>query len=359
MKILSLFSITACLSTATLMADFSYQQNSKITGGAIAGAMRVAGAFSSKAREPMAATILVKGHRMAHLNADTAQIIDLDKETITSVNYAKKTYSVMTFEQMKQMMQEMADRMGQKTDDADVNFKANVRETGQSKVVGGLNAKEVILTMTMEGTDKKSGQQGAMNILSDMWLAPDIPGYAEVRDFHRLMATKIGWTPGQNFGAMMGRNGNGMGKGMADMAKEMAKLDGVPVLQVMTVNAQGTGDPAGQSGAGGARSENPRSENPPQNSDAASQSAAAEALGRLGRLGGFGGLGRKKKDADSNNQPTPSSQSQGNTNAASGALMEITTESSGFSSAPVDASKLEVPAGFKEVEPEMGRRGRR
>jgi hypothetical protein len=146
---------------------------------------------------------------------------------------------------------------------------------------------------------------------------------------------------------------------MADMAKEMAKLDGVPVLQVMTVNAQGTGDPAGQSGAGGARSENPRSENPPQNSDAASQSAAAEALGRLGRLGGFGGLGRKKKDADSNNQPTPSSQSQGNTNAASGALMEITTESSGFSSAPVDASKLEVPAGFKEVEPEMGRRGRR
>ena len=334
MKILSLLSFLACCSTATLMADFSYQQNSKVTGGALAGAMRVAGAFSSKAREPMTTTIMVKGHRMAHMSADTAQIIDLDKETITSVNFAKKTYSVMTFEQMKQMMQDMADRVGQKTNDADVNFKANLRETGQSKMVAGLNAKEVVLTMTMEGADKKSGQQGAMNIISDMWLAPNIPGYGEVRDFHRLMATKIGWTPGQNFGAMMGRNGNAMGKGMADMAKEAAKLDGVPVQQVMTMTGESTGDP------GSARA-------PAQNND----TAAADALGRLGRIGGFGGLGRKKKDADSTSQPGAAS--------SSGALMEITTESSGFSSAPVDGSKFDIPSGFKEIEPEASRRGKR
>ena len=328
------------------MADFSYQQSSKITGGALAGAMRVAGAFSSKAREPMSSSIAVKGHRMAHGNADTAQIVDLDKETITTVNYAKRTYSVMTFEQMRQMMRDMADRMGQKTDDADINFKANVRETGQSKVVSGLNAREVVLTLTMEGTDKKSGQQGAMNMITDMWLAPDVPGYGEVRDFHRLMATKIGWTPGQNFGAMMAGKGNGMTKGMADMAKEMAKLDGVPVQQVMTIG--GSGSEPGSSGS--VRPERA----PAQNSDADSQSAAADALGRLGRLGGFGGMGRKKKDADS------STQSQGNSNASSpGALMEITTESSNFSSAPLDPSKLEVPAGFKEVEAEMGRRGKR
>ena len=33
--------------------------------------------------------------------------------------------------------------------------------------------------------------------------------------------------------------------------------------------------------------------------------------------------------------------------------MEMTTELSGFSSAPVDAAKLEVPTGFKQVESEM------
>jgi hypothetical protein len=34
-------------------------------------------------------------------------------------------------------------------------------------------------------------------------------------------------------------------------------------------------------------------------------------------------------------------------------------EISGFSSAPVDASKFEVPAGFKQVEPDSMQRRRR
>lgn len=304
--------------------------------------MRVAGVFSSKAREPISSTVLLKGHRMAHLSRDTAQIIDVDKETITSIDFAKKTYSAMTFEQMKEMMQQAADRMGRKQNDADVNFKASVRETGQSKVVSGLNAKEVILTLTMEGTDKKTGDQGAMNVISDMWLAPDIPGYQEVRDFHRLMSTKIAWAPGQSFGAMMGRGD--MAKGMADLAKEMAKLQGVPVLQVMTM----TGSATPQAGA-------ERSSNPPPASDTASQGGAAEALGRLGRLGGIGGFGRKKKDQDASSQAPANNSSA----SAPGALMEITTESSGFSSAPVDESKFEIPAGFQQVDPQANRRGRR
>lgn len=304
--------------------------------------MRLAGAFSSKAREPISSTVFVKGHRMAHLNQSTAQIIDVDKETITSIDFAKKTYSVMTFEQMKQMMQQAAERMGQKQNDADVNFKASVRETGQSKVVSGLNTKEVILTLTMEGTDKKTGDQGAMNVVSDMWLAPDIPGYHEVRDLQRLMATKIAWAPGQSFGSMMGRGD--MAKGMADLGKEMAKLDGVPVLQVMSMTGSGTP----QSGAD-------RPSNPPPSNDSASQGGAAETLGRLGRLGGIGGFGRKKKDQDANAQTSSNNGSAG----APGTLMEITTESSGFSSAAVDPSKFEVPAGFQQVDPEVNRRGRR
>ncbi len=40
---------------------------------------------------------------------------------------------------------------------------------------------------------------------------------------------------------------------------------------------------------------------------------------------------------------------------SSGALMEITSEMSNFSSAPVDPSRFAVPAGFKQVESEMNR----
>ena len=39
-------------------------------------------------------------------------------------------------------------------------------------------------------------------------------------------------------------------------------------------------------------------------------------------------------------------------NGAAGVLMEMTTEMSGFN-ASVDASKMEVPAGFKQVESDM------
>jgi hypothetical protein len=39
--------------------------------------------------------------------------------------------------------------------------------------------------------------------------------------------------------------------------------------------------------------------------------------------------------------------------------MEITMEMGGFSSAAVDPSKFEIPAGFKQVEPEAGQHRRR
>jgi hypothetical protein len=35
--------------------------------------------------------------------------------------------------------------------------------------------------------------------------------------------------------------------------------------------------------------------------------------------------------------------------------MEMTTELTSFSSAPVDGSKLQVPAGFKQVEHDMAK----
>ena len=65
-------------------------------------------------------------------------------------------------------------------------------------------------------------------------------------------------------------------------------------------------------------------------------------------LGGLGGLGRsKKKEEPKQEQPAAQPSS------APGVLMEMTTEMSGFSSGPVDSSKFQVPAGFKQVESEI------
>src|SRR5947207_4318846 len=90
---------------ACLLADFSYEQSTKMTGGSMMGMMKLAGAFSKQAREPIQATVSVKGNRMVHGYKDRATVIDLDSETITEINFQKKQYSVMTFAEMTQAME--------------------------------------------------------------------------------------------------------------------------------------------------------------------------------------------------------------------------------------------------------------
>jgi hypothetical protein len=329
-----LFAMTA----STLPADFSYEQNSRITGGMIAGAMKVAAVFSKQAREPIHALVAVKGDRMVHLSSTHGSIIDLDKETITSVDFQKKTWSVMTFAEMEQAMKQMAAKMKEKQSDADMKFKVSVNPTGQTKDISGLNTKEMIMKLEMEMTDQKNGQQGSMIITTDMWLAPKVAGYDEVQQFYRKMSGKISWMPGQ-----MGMGRPDVAKGMSEVTKEVGKLDGMPVYETVRMGGDGT---QGQAAAPG--------EQPKQQAQQEKPSAGA-ALGSA--LGGRFGLGRKKKPAEEQQQaPPPDAQQQGQGNA--GLLLEMVTETSNFSAVPVDPAKFEMPAGFKQVKPEMRGGGR-
>src|SRR5512141_3082787 len=151
----SRMAIGVALAVAPLVADFSYEQTTRITGGAMAGMMRVAGVFSKTAREPIKQTVIVKGDRMVMLGPDTAHITDLGKETITDINFKNKTYSVITFVQMRQAMAQLQEKMKSQKDPegadrADLDFKASVKETGQTKVISGLTTKEVIMILEMQ-----------------------------------------------------------------------------------------------------------------------------------------------------------------------------------------------------------------
>ena len=330
---------------AALLADFSYDQTTKMTGGAMMGMMRLAGAFSKQVREPIQGSVSVKGNKMVHTTRDHAELIDLDSETITSIDYSKKTYSVMTFAEMAQMMEQATQKMKEKKADAD--FKVSLKSTGNSKQISGYDAKEMLMTFTMEATDQKTGQKGGMLVTSDMWIASQVAGYDEIRAFHKKMAAKLAWTPGG--GAMMAGNPE-IGRGMSEIYKEAAKLDGMPVLQVVKMAPTDAEGKPLQAPAG---------------SDSSSQQskpkADAPSIGSVlgGRLGGFGGLGRKKKQAEETKKEEPapeaSSQPSGSTDAS---LIEMTTEMSGFSSASVDGSKFAVPSGFKKVDSPAARQSR-
>ena len=323
------------LAASTAFADFTYQETTKITGGALISAMKVAGVFSKQARqmgEPMQSTVAVKGDRLVHRSKIHASVIDLASQTITSIDLEKKTYSVMTFEEMKQALEQMAQKMQQKkADQPDLKYKVSVDKTGKTKQINGFEAKEMILKMEMEGTDKKSGQSGSMVVTADTWIAPSVPGYAEVREFYKKMAEKIHWTPS---GGMFATRPD-VAEGMAEVYKESAKLDGMPVFQTMTMGGEGTA-PVDASSAPAAQQQ-PQAERP----------SIGGALG--GALGGKFGLGRKKNQ----DPPAQAPASSGGTASASGVLIEMTTEMNDFSSNAVDASLFEIPAGFKKVDSEF------
>jgi hypothetical protein len=320
-----------------LFADFSYLETTRITGGALMSAMKFAGVFSKQARqanEPIQTTVAVKGDRMVHRSSLHATVIDLASQTITSIDMQKKTYSVMTFDEMKQMLQQMSEKMNQNKNQGEMKFSVSAQNTGKTKQIAGLEAKELVLKLTMAGTDQQSGQRGSMVITADSWIAPQAPGYAEVRDFQRRMAEKLNWTPGGNMFA----NRPDVQQGMAEVYKESAKLDGMPVFQTTVMGGEGT--------APVDRSDQPQSTQAQQQSDKPSVSSA---VGNA--LGGRFGLGRKKPQDQQAQQPA----SQGNTPSGPAVLIEMTTEMSGFSAGPVDPSQFDVPSGIKKVESELKR----
>jgi hypothetical protein len=126
----------------------------------------------------------------------------------------------------------------------------------------------------------------------------------------------------------------GTAEGMARLAKEASKLEGVPLVQVTRMTGLGMGLPDVDMPSGA------------EVTGAAAESAVGGALGRLGRFGGFG---RRKKQEE---PPAPKKAEEPRKGEPS-VLLEMTSESSNFSTAAVDAGKFAIPAGFKEVEHEM------
>jgi hypothetical protein len=341
--------------SASLHADFTYTETSQITGGSMLGLMKMAGAFSRQARQagdPIVSTVAIKGNRMAHINPTSTQIIDLDAETITTIDPLKRQCTVMTFEQMKQQIAAAAAKMkeqqqkteattSQQASTTDVKFQIHVRKTGQAKDVSGLNTSESILTMNMDATDKSSGQTGSLAITNDMWLAPEVPGYDEVKEFYRKYAVKMGTVFSSAINPAMLAQYQGAGKGMAEMTEEMSRLKGTPVLQVMRMGTTTDGTPLA------AASEAPLPPPPagpamPSAGDVAKQSVSSALNSKLGGFG-LGGFGKKKAD------PPPADPAPATAQPTSSVLMETNTQMGGFSRTVNEAS-FAVPAGFKLVQ---------
>jgi hypothetical protein len=360
----TLFVLALALPVTLHASDYTYQQTTQITGGSLLHMMKTVGVFSSQARhmgDPIVSTIYLKDNRLANVSAESIEIIDLDKETITNIDVQKKTYTVMTFEQMRQaignaraqLQQQAAQQPAQQptsppanTDAQNVkmSFDVKVRNTGAQKEISGLQSSESILTLMLNATDTQTDQSGSMAVTNDMWMVPAIPGYDQVGDFYKRFAAKVSDATvglGFDFSTMLAQN-PAAGQALSDMAGEMQKLSGVPIMQVMRMGTTVNGQPLP------AASEALLPPDPSPAAPSAGQVAKAGMSSAIAsRLGGFG-FGKKKSSppdntADQNTAAAPSQPS-------SAILMETQISTSNFSSAPVDPSHFDIPAGYKLVQ---------
>ena len=340
--------------------DYTYQETTQITGGSLLKMMHTVGVFSSQARhmgDPIVSTIYLKDNRLANVSADEIQIIDLDKETITQIDVQKKTYTVMTFDQMKQAIENARQQMKEEAakqpqqpqpapdpnaQDVKMSFDVKVRKTGAEKEISGLNSSEAILTMTMTATNTQTQQSGNMAITNDMWMVPEVPGYDQVRDFYKRFAAKMADATvglGYDFSKVLAQN-PGANQALGDMTKEMQKLDGVPIMQIMRMGTTANGQPLP------AASESPSTPEPagPSAGDVAKAGMSSMISSHVP---GFGGFGKKKQS----NPPPDQSANQAAAQPQSAILMETKITTSNFSSAPVDPSHFDIPKGYVQVAP--------
>jgi hypothetical protein len=388
-------------------ADASYQETSQVTGGAMVDQLKsisFLGKTMSNAFAPITTTTMVHGNQKAVVSKDSTEITDLDKETITRIDTAHKTYTVMTFAQMRQAINEMPKQMEQAQQkmkeaqaqqaqqpqpksDLKTTFDVSAKNTGVTKTVNGLTAQEQVVTMQMHVTDPNAPPSEAVNsvtyvVTTDSWIAPDPPEVKEIQDFDLRMVQKLMAgvdtaafqeqmtqmrQMGQNSGlAQMFGAKPGSAEAMAQMGKEMAKLKGTRVMEVTRMGGSGTGPTAAQNTAQTAPAAAPANGSGSVAgqvaTDTAAQTGAAEAsrMGVLGSALGSSALGafhRKKAAAPAATPAATADGTQtttdGNQTTTSAVLMEMTMQKANFSQDAVPSSAFQVPAGFKKVESAM------
>jgi hypothetical protein len=367
------------LATRLSYADASYEETSQITGGSMMAPLKSISFLSKSMRDafaPITTTTMIHGNQKAVVGKDSTEIIDLDKETVTRIDNVHKTYTVMTFAQMRQAFEQMPKQIQQAQDqakqepqaqqpksDVKTSFDVSVKNTGTTKQVNGFTAQEQIVTLQMHATDPNAPPTDAVNsvtyvITTDAWITPDPPEVKEIQDFDKRYGQKLMegvdlsafkaqmtqmQTSSQNPGmSQMFAGKPGSAEAMAEMGKEMAKLQGTRVMEVTRMGGSGTGPGAAQ--------------NPAQTSDSAPAatppSSNGSMAGMLGSaLGGsaLGGFHRKKTPPPSDSTTTTTTASDG-TQTTSAVLMEMTLQKSNFSQAPVSSSSFEIPSGFKKID---------
>ncbi|MFQ5632813.1 MAG: hypothetical protein ACE5I1_28930, partial [bacterium] len=268
----------------------------------------------------------------------TSQIIDLERELFITIDYKKKKYTEMTFEEWKEMMKSglsgmlqgdredkpVSDQPEQEKPEVTLKFDIKVDRPGDAKKIAGHQTEKVVLTLKAEAevetTDKESGEKakgsGGMILTSTNWVAKSLQGREEEMAFNKKLADKLGVMPGKGglagvMNTIMEKNPD-LGAALEKLQEESRKLEGVILLSESVVETWGKPDRKMKD-----------------------QEDAQETPKSVGGL--FKGLGKKfgKKKKNDDKPKT---------------LMETTNKVAKYSTGAVSTNIFGIPAKFKKEE---------
>jgi hypothetical protein len=251
------FLTCACLLAAVplLQADVKTEEKTTFALGGMLG--RVANVFGGKAaREGVTSTVALKGTRKAMLTDTTGQIVDLAEERVYTLDLKGRTYSVMTFADIRKRMEEAranaekaarqeqakapAEAPPQQTEQ-NVELDLDVTRTGQKRSINRFDTEQALVTVTVREKGKTLEQSGGLVITTELWLAPRMAAIKELADFEMQYAQTL-------YGPMIaGASPQDMAAAMAlyPMIKpalervnaESSKLEGTPITTIVKVEA--------------------------------------------------------------------------------------------------------------------------
>lgn len=335
---LALLSAALLALPAIAAADVKTQEHTQVKFEGALG--RMMNFFGGKTmRDGIVNTVALKGNRLLTTSGDNGEIIDLGEEKVYALDLKNKSYSVITFAEMRKKMEEAMAKAekdaaaakpepekpdpSQPKKEFEVDF-AITEGTG-ARQIAGMDTKESIATVTVREKGKTLEQSGGFVLESHLWLTPKVAALQELADFRLKYAQQV-------YGPMIAQAGANLTQAMAmypqmkdALAKfgdEVKKLNGTALLTESAFIA--VASPEAQS------------------ERAEQKSEPAPGIGGL--LGGLGGrFGRGKKD-----QPAGGGQPSAAGGGAPGRTTIMTTSTETLQITPsASAEDVAVPAGLK------------
>ena len=316
--------VSALLLSAGVSADVSMQQKTQVKFEGMLG--RMMNLFGGKAaKEGLVQTVVVQGDRKATRGDDRAEIVDLAEEKVYDVNLKDKSYTVMTFAELRQQIEEQARKAQEEArknegrekdkDQPEMQVDFDIKDTGQQKALNGFQCREVVTTITVHEKGKTIEQAGGIVMTVDSWMAPSVPGAKELADFDLRYARKLmgGEAATQQQMLQAFAMFPGMKEAMEKFQKEQVNLQGTPIQTTMVTASAMTRE------------------------QAEAQASNREESGGGGLGGMLGRFGRKKSDPAKDAKPGDPTRKT---------IMTSTTETLSVGTS-VNAADLQVPAGFK------------